>query len=124
MSKFISALFIVTAGIFLGAFTIHAQTSGNSSLSLVKDLQSGLFTLTFGDPDGVASFALEFKTGKNPYSGDLPGCQKSRSINNIAAFNDSDLAETIKGRITDCGGVETEFEISAVDAKSRAQNKK
>ena len=122
MTKFIS-IFAVAAGVFLSTYAF-AQTAGNGSLSLVKDLQSGLFTLTVSDTEGVASFALEFKTGKLPYSGDFSGCQRSKSINNIAAFNDSDLAETMKGRVTDCRGGETEFEISAVDAKGRAQVKK
>lgn len=114
-------IFIVSA--FLGILAL-AQTSGNGSLSLLKDLQSGLFTLAVTDSEGVASFSLEFKTGKLPYSGDLAGCQRSKSINNIGALNDNDLAETIKGTVLDCQGGKTEFEISAVDAKGRAQVKK
>ncbi|MEK7560056.1 MAG: hypothetical protein AAB522_02030, partial [Patescibacteria group bacterium] len=123
MSKFFSFLIIIT-GILFGALALHAQTTGNGSLSLVEDLQSDLFTLTVSDPDGVASFALEFKTGKLPYSGDLSGCQRSKTINNIAAINDADLAATVTGRVTDCRGGETEFEISAVDSKGKAQVKK
>lgn len=110
-------------GAFFGALAL-AQTTGNSSLSLVKDLQSGLFTLTLNDAEGVASFSLEFKTGKLPYSGDLSGCARTKKIDQIAALNDSDLAETIKGRIIDCRGGETVFEISAADARGRAQIKK
>ena len=122
MNKIIS-FSIIIAGIFFGALAM-AQTAGNGSLSLVEDLQSDLFTLTVSDPEGVASFALEFKTGKLPYSGDLAGCNKSKTINNIAAINDNDLAEKVKGRVTDCQGGETEFEISSVDSRGRAQVKK
>ena len=121
MNKFIAVL-IVTLGALFGAYS-YAQTAGNGSLSLIEDLQSDLFTLTVSDPEGVASFALEFK-GKLPYSGDLSGCQRSKSINNIAAISDSDLTETVKGRVVDCQGSETEFEISAVDTKGKAQVKK
>src|SRR3989338_1790743 len=105
-------------------FIAQAQTTGNATLSLVKDKSSDLFVLTFGDPEGIQSFALEFSTDKPPYSGDLGGCPKSRKIDNIGAVNDSDLAKTVKGRIVDCRGGETEFEISSTDASGRAQVKK
>lgn len=119
------AILIVVFGVVFGAFAVaQSKSTGNGSLSLIKDLQSGLFTLILNDAEGVASFALEFKTGKLPYSGDFSGCQKSKTISNIAALNDNDLADTIKGRITDCRGGETEFEISAVNAKGKAQVKK
>ena len=39
-------------------FIAQAQTTGNATLSLVKDKSSDLFVLTFGDPEGIQSFAF------------------------------------------------------------------
>src|SRR3989344_958511 len=118
-------ILILTGLLVFVLFTAQAQTTGNATLSLVKDKSSDLFILTLGDTNGIKSFNLEFQTtDKLPYGGDLSGCPRSRKIDNIAAINDLDLAKTVKAIIVDCGGEETEFEISSVDASGRAQVKK
>ena len=107
---------IKSSAIIIGALAILQATAygaGNASVSVKIDKLSGLFVLNMSDSQGIKSFSFQpTGTDKLPYSGDLSGCPKNRTQDNVV-FSTADFNPFMKAVITDCRGEETEFEIYA-----------
>ena len=99
--------------------TQAGAATSDSSIGLKKDPQSGLFTLTVGDPDGVQEFSI-ISTGKLPYGGGLSGCKSSFSSVNVSFADSTDFTPAMSAYVIDCNNNKTELEIHApIDGLSR-----
>lgn len=113
MNKLIKSSAVIIGALALLQATAHGA-AGNASVSVKIDKLSRLFVLNINDARGIKSFSFQ-PTGadKLPYSGDLNGCPKNRTQDNVVFSAPADFTPFMKAVIADCAGGETEFEIYA-----------
>src|SRR3989344_779949 len=105
------AAVIVAVSLFLGLVLTQVEAATNdSSISLKKDVGTGLFTLTIKDPDGVQEFSLS-PVGKSSYGGGLGGCKQTFSSNNVSFADLTDFKPVMSAYVVDCNNNKTELEI-------------
>lgn len=97
--------------VMFGMAVAHTQAAANdSSVTIKKDLSSGLFVLTVRDPDGIQEFSL-VSEGKLPYGGGLSGCKKSFSNDNVRFVDPEDFTPVMRASVIDCNNNTTELEV-------------
>src|SRR3989338_6867554 len=109
---------IAVASLLLSLVITRVEAATNdSSVNLKKDPNSGLFTLTVRDSDGLQEFSI-IPAGKLPYGGGLSGCKPSFSITNVSFVDPTDFTPVMSAHVIDCNNDTTELEIHApVDGK-------
>ncbi|MEK7180620.1 MAG: hypothetical protein AAB706_04040, partial [Patescibacteria group bacterium] len=112
MNKKILYIFLFLSVLFLTLTIAPAEAAKNdSSISLKKSVDTGFFTLTISDPDGLQEFSMT-PTGEFPYGGGLGSCPKSFS-NNLVSFSDpDDFTPVMPAYVIDCKNNTTNLEIA------------
>ena len=116
---FLVSIAVVSLLLSLVITRVEAATN-DSSVNLKKDPNSGLFTLTVRDSDGLQEFSI-IPAGKLPYGGGLSGCKPSFSITNVSFVDPTDFTPVMSAHVIDCNNDTTELEIHApVDGIARS----
>ncbi|TSC83029.1 MAG: hypothetical protein G01um101419_301 [Parcubacteria group bacterium Gr01-1014_19] len=105
----ISAALVLTGLAVSYSLVAQAQTNLNSSVSVKKQVDDGLFTITVNDSDGIQEFNFQPATGAR-YGGELK-CPKTFSNNNVLFIESEAFTPAMKVTITDCKKNVAEFEI-------------
>ena len=122
----------VTASINLASAQVE-----NATIQFKKNPSTGLFTISFKDPQGLRELIIKPAGDKLPYGGVLSGCPRSHIIDN-SVFNDPvDFDPFLKVTIVDCAGATSEFQVtppdkgfavgvlkSKIEAEKKAEEKK
>ncbi|MEK7641036.1 MAG: hypothetical protein AAB389_03510 [Patescibacteria group bacterium] len=114
MSKQSLALLVSTVLVLTGlavsySMVAQAQTNLNSAVSVKKQVDNGLFTISISDSDGIQEFSFQPTQGSR-YGGELK-CPTKFSSENVTFVDPSDFDPAMKVTITDCKKNIAEFEI-------------
>lgn len=104
-----SAALVIIALAVSYTLIAQAQTNLNSSVSVKKQADTGLFTFSIADSEGIESF--NFQPAKSPAYGGGLNCPKKFSNNNVQFIDPDDFDPAMKVTITDCKKNIAEFEI-------------
>ncbi|MDO8466674.1 MAG: hypothetical protein Q7S83_00870 [bacterium] len=109
LALLVSAMLVLTGLAVSYSLVAQAQTNLNSSVSVKKQPDDGLFTITVSDSDGIQEFNFQPAAGAR-YGGELK-CPKTFSNNNVLFVESEAFNPAMKVTITDCKKNVAEFEI-------------